>query len=167
MLSSAAINFFNNSRKIITADGTHLKGFLEGVLCTINSLDANNQNVSLCSAVVGNENKNNWELIMDVVFVMFQMINMIICDRDKGLHAIRNLCNSVVEGWVGFKTIFAMCAKHFYENVVGKARIEGGLAIATNLCKASTLSKFDYWYKKLKEIIGEDKAEKFLKIDMN
>ena len=84
IMPSACIKLYEYSRKIISMDACHMHTRFDGILMSINIKDANNENVTLLLALADNENKENWNLVWEVVQIKLQNLKMVISDKDKG-----------------------------------------------------------------------------------
>jgi hypothetical protein len=95
VIPSAAIQFFRNSSKIATVDGSHMYSKMGGVILTFNVKDASDSIIPLGIAYVNIENSKNWSLFYDCIINVFTDLLLIISDKDKGLNSLRVFTNAM------------------------------------------------------------------------
>ena len=84
---------FNQSRRFVALDGTHLKGFFQQTLLLAAGIDANGQYIIYAWAVVESENKDAWEYFLQhLKLAMPQILEAsLMSDRDKGLQSAEDV----------------------------------------------------------------------------
>jgi len=158
IMPSAAVHFFKHSRKLISADGAHLRGEFDGVVNILTGKDATNRNLSMMYTICSGESKGNWESTVGNFLEKVNFdVSLFISDRDKGLESVKELYGNVMQNCV-----FAACSFHIAKNVGITSK--QGIKLATQMAKAPTREKFEECTEKLKKEIGITKLEKWLEL---
>ena len=148
VMPSAAVHFWNHSRKMVSADAAHLKGQLDGVVNMLTGKDACDRNFSLMYTICSNENAANWNSTCRTFFdAVDHDVKVFISDRDKGLMSVQEKYEKFLPNCA-----FAACSRHIAKNV-GITSAEGQ-TLVTMLAKAPNQESFDRYSTILRANVG-------------
>ena len=157
ILPSASLHFWKHSRKLISADATHLKGQLDGIANMLTAKDACDRNVTLMFTFCPNENGDNWDSTAATFFdcVDFE-VSQFISDRDKGLMNIKEKYGK----WL-VNCTHQSCSIHIAKNV--GITSQEGIKLVTQLANAPTKEKYDQCIKMIRNKCGTETCNKLEK----